>query len=155
MIAPVMVVDDEAMVRKTLAQAVERSGAEVITAADGEEALGKLREMRNPLVFTDVKMPGMSGVALLRSVKSLAPETAVVLVTGFATQELVAEAAREGASRVLSKPVTFEEIRRVLSDTLGSLDGDSWRQAPVLTAGPRREPAPALARRGAGSDETG
>src|SRR5215470_2986948 len=154
MIAPVMVVDDEAMVRKTLAQAIERSGAEVITAADGEEALAKFREMRNPLVFTDVKMPGMSGVALLRSVKSLAPETAVVLVTGFATQELAAEAAREGASRVLSKPITFEEIRRVLSDTLGTPDGDSWRRAPVLTESPRMETALALARRVAGTDAT-
>ena len=154
MIAPVMVVDDEAMVRKTLAQAIERSGAEVITAADGEEALAKFREMRNPLVFTDVKMPGMSGVALLRSVKSLAPETAVVLVTGFATQELAAEAAREGASRVLSKPVTFDEIRRVLSDTLGSQDGNSWQKAPVLTESPRMETALALARRVAGTDAT-
>jgi CheY-like chemotaxis protein len=45
MIAPVMVVDDEAMVRKSLAQAIERSGAEVITAADGEEALAKFREI--------------------------------------------------------------------------------------------------------------
>src|SRR5262247_1613266 len=98
MIAPVMVVDDEAMVRKTLAQAIERSGAEVITAADGEEALAKFREMRNPLVFTDVKMPGMSGIALLRSVKSLAPETAVVLVTGFATQELAACSASRSLS---------------------------------------------------------
>jgi DNA-binding NtrC family response regulator len=154
MIAPVMVVDDEAMVRKTLAQAIERSGAEVITAADGEEALAKFREMRNPLVFTDVKMPGMSGVALLRSLKSLAPETAVVLVTGFATQELAAEAAREGASRVLSKPVTFDEIRRVLSDTLGGLGGDGWQKAPVLTESPRMETALTLARRVAGTDAT-
>src|SRR5215470_5142719 len=154
MIAPVMVVDDEAMVRKTLAQAIERSGAEVITAADGEEALAKFREMRNPLVFTDVKMPGMSGVALLRSVKSLAPETAVVLVTGFNSQELAAEAAREGASRVLNKPVTFEEIRRVLSDTLGTLGEDCWQKAPVLTESPRMETALALARRVAGTDAT-
>src|SRR5262245_31994206 len=56
MIAPVMVVDDEAMVRKTLAQAIERSGAEVITAADGEEALAKFREMRNPLVREDERV---------------------------------------------------------------------------------------------------
>jgi len=154
MIAPVMVVDDEAMVRKTLAQAIERSGAEVITAADGEEALAKFREMRNPLVFTDLKMPGMSGIALLRSVKSLAPETAVVLVTGFATQELAAEAAREGATRVLSKPVTLHEIRRVLSDTLGNLAGDSWQKAPVLTESPHMETALALARRVAGTDAT-
>ena len=154
MIAPVMVVDDEAMVRKTLAQAIERSGADVSTAADGEEALAKFREMRNPLVFTDLKMPGMSGIALLRSVKSLAPETAVVLVTGFATQELAAEAAREGATRVLSKPVTLHEIRRVLSDTLGNLAGDSWQKAPVLTESPHMETALALARRVAGTDAT-
>jgi CheY-like chemotaxis protein len=86
-------------------EAIERSGAEVITASDGEEALAKFREMRNPLVFADVRMPGMGGVALLRSVKSLAPDTTEVLITGFATQELAAEAAREGASRLLCKPL--------------------------------------------------
>jgi DNA-binding NtrC family response regulator len=125
MIAPVMVVDDEAMVRKSLAQAIERSGAEVITASDREEALAKFREMRNPLVFADVRMPGTGGVALLRSVKSLAPDTTVVLITGFATQELAAEAAREGASRLLCKPFTLDEIRGILSDTLGGLAGES------------------------------
>jgi len=154
MIAPVMVVDDEAMVRKSLAQAIERSGAAVITAADGEEALAKFREMRNPLVFADVRMPGMSGVALLRSVKSLAPDTAVVLITGFATQELAAEAAREGASRVLCKPFTLDEIRGILSDTLGGLAGESWRRAPVLTESPRMETTLALARRVAGTEAT-
>ena len=85
-------------------EAIERSGAEVITASDGEEALAKFREIRNPLVFADVRMPGMGGVALLRSVKSLAPDTTEVL-TGFATQELAAEAARGGASRLLCKPL--------------------------------------------------
>jgi DNA-binding NtrC family response regulator len=154
MIAPVMVVDDEAMVRKSLAQAIERSGAEVITASDGEEALAKFREMRNPLVFADVRMPGMGGVALLRSVKSLAPDTAVVLITGFATQELAAEAAREGASRLLCKPFTLDEIRGILSETLGGLAGESWRRAPVLTESPRMESTLALARRVASTEAT-
>jgi CheY-like chemotaxis protein len=86
-------------------EAIERSGAQVITASDGEEALAKFREMRNPLVFADVRMPGMGGVALLRSVKSLTSDTTEVLITGFATQELAAEAAREGASRLLGKPL--------------------------------------------------
>ncbi|HTY78998.1 MAG TPA: sigma-54 dependent transcriptional regulator [Candidatus Bathyarchaeia archaeon] len=154
MIAPVMVVDDEAMVRKSLAQAVESSGAEVVTAADGQEALELFREMRNPLVFVDVRMPGMGGVALVRSLKSLAPETAVVLITGFATEELAAEAVRAGASRVLSKPVTFDEIQRVLSESLGPIAGEGWRKAPVLTESPRMEAALALARRVAGTDAT-
>ena len=72
---PVMVVDDEPMVRKSLANAIERIGARVMTAADGEEALRKFRELHNPLIFADVRMPGLDGVGLLRCVKSLVPQT--------------------------------------------------------------------------------
>src|SRR5262245_63277306 len=62
---PVMVVDDEPMVRKSLASAIERIGAEVVNAADGEGALRKLRDLNQPLIFTDVGMPKLDGLALL------------------------------------------------------------------------------------------
>jgi len=154
MMAPVMVVDDEPMVRKSLARAIQRSGADVVTAADGEEALAKFREMHNPLIFADVRMPGMDGMALLRSVKSLAPETIVVLITGFATPELVAQAAQAGVSRVLSKPFTFAEVSRILSDSLSGVAAGRWRRAPILTESSRMDAILALARRVAQTEAT-
>jgi DNA-binding NtrC family response regulator len=154
MMAPVMVVADEAMVRKSLARAIQGSGADVVTAADGEEALAKFRVMRNPLIFADVRVPGTDGMALLRSVKSLAPETTVVLITGLATQELVAQATQAGASRVLSKPFAFAEISRIMSDTLGGLAAGSWRRVPVLTESLRMGAILSLARRVAQTEAT-
>ena len=154
MMAPVMVVDDEPMVRRSLASAIERSGADVITASDGEEALSKFREMHNPLIFADVRMPKMDGLTLLRSVKSLDPETTVVLITGFGTQELVAQAIREGASHVLAKPFTFAEVNRILSDTLRvSVAGPSQRPL-ILTESPRMETLLSLSRRVAWTEAT-
>ncbi len=144
---PVMVVDDEPMVRKSLASAIERIGAEVVTAADGEEALRKFRDLHNPLIFTDVRMPKLDGLALLRSVKSLVPQTTVALITGYGTQELVEQAFQEGASYVLTKPFTFAEVSRILSDTLASQGSGAWHRRLILTESPRMESLLALARR--------
>src|SRR5215510_14675818 len=71
MTTPVLVVDDEPMVRKSLALALERAGASVVTAVDGQDALAKFREQKAAVIFSDVKMPGIDGFALLRSVKRL------------------------------------------------------------------------------------
>jgi two-component system response regulator FlrC len=152
MTAPVMVVDDEAMVRKTLASAVERSGADVITASDGEEALRKFREQRNPLIFTDVRMPKMDGLTLLRSVKSLVPETVVTLITGFETQELADQAYRDGASYVLAKPFSFADVDRILADTLQVPSAKAWRRPRILTESGNMERLLTLARRVARTD---
>jgi DNA-binding NtrC family response regulator len=153
MTAPVLVVDDEPMVRKLLARALERTGAEVVTAADGQEAMEKFRELGNPVIFTDVKMPGMDGMTLLRSVKRLAPDTAVVLVTGFETEELADRAREAGAAQVLQKPVTHADLQKVLALVMGHAGPDP-RQQPILTANPKMEQMLALARRVARTDAT-
>ena len=150
---PVMVVDDEPMVRKSLASAIKRNGADVVTAADGEEALAKFREMRNPLIFADVRMPKLDGLALLRSVKSLAPDTVVALITGFGSQELVDEAMQEGASYILEKPFTFAEVSRILAETLQSPPAE-WRLPSILTDSARMETLLSLARRVARTEAT-
>jgi DNA-binding NtrC family response regulator len=152
--APVLVVDDEPMVRKLLARALERNGADVVTAADGEEALAKFRERPPAAIFTDVKMPGMDGFALLRSVKRLAPETPVVLITGFGSEELTTEAREAGAAEVLAKPVTHAELERVLAFVLGGLAGSAMTPGPILTGNPQMEAMLALARRVAQTDAT-
>jgi two-component system response regulator FlrC len=154
MTAPVLVVDDEPLVRKSLARALERSGADVVTAADGKEALEKFQALGSSVIFADVRMPGMDGLALLRSVKRLQPETAVVLITGFGSDEMVAEARLAGAAHVLEKPVTHAELDRLLTVLLRRTDEPSAPENPILTGNPKMEAILALARRVARTDAT-
>jgi two-component system response regulator FlrC len=152
MTTPVLVVDDEPMVRKSLALALERAGASVITAADGQEALAKFREHRSAVIFADVKMPGMDGFALLRSVKRLDPATPVVLVTGFGGDDVVARAEEAGAARVLNKPITTAELQQVLVALLGA--GTDSEPPAIITTNPQMEAMLALARKVARTDAT-
>ncbi len=154
MTAPVMVVDDEPMVRKSLARVIQRRGADVVTAVDGEDALAKFQELRSPLIFADLRMPKMDGLALLRSVKQLAPETSVVLMTAFGSGEVLAQAMREGARCVLAKPFTLAEVNKILAETLGEPSTGAQERAPVLTESSRMETILSLARRVAKTDAT-
>src|SRR5205823_5396820 len=149
----VMVVDDEPMVRKSLASAIEQSGATVVTACDGEEALAKFRQMHNPLIFTDVRMPRMGGIDLLRSVKSLVPDTVVVMITGFGSQELTAQALREGASQVLAKPFSFADVRRILTENQ-QVPAAGSRRPLILTESSRMETLLSLSQRVAQTEAT-
>jgi two-component system response regulator FlrC len=153
MTTPVLVVDDEPMVRKSLALALERAGASVITAADGQEALARFREQKSAVVFSDVKMPGMDGLALLRSVKRLDPSTPVVLITGFG-DEVTARAEEAGAARVLHKPIAAAELQQVMLGLLGDMLPLELEQAVIITSNPQMEAMLALARRVAKTDAT-
>ena len=152
MTSPVLVVDDEPMVRKSLALALERAGASVTTASDGQEALSKFREAKSSVIFADVKMPGMDGFALLRSVKRMAPDTPVVLITGFNSDDVSTRAEEAGAARVLTKPVTSAELQQVLVALLG--EGETSETPAIITTNPQMEATLALARRVARTDAT-
>jgi two-component system response regulator FlrC len=149
---PVLVVDDEPMVRKSLALALERVGASVITAADGQEALARFREHKSAIVFSDVKMPGMDGFALLRSVKRLDPSTPVVLITGFGSDDVSARAEEAGAARVLQKPITTAELQQVMIHLLGPPEAPE--QPVIITSTPQMEAMLSLARKVAKTDAT-
>jgi two-component system response regulator FlrC len=153
MTTPVLVVDDEPMVRKSLAQALERAGANVITAADGQEALARFREQKSAVVFSDVKMPGMDGLTLLRSLKRLDPSTPVVLITGFG-DDVIARAEEAGASRVLHKPIAAAELQQVMLGLLGDAPPPALEQTAIITSNPQMEAMLALARRVAKTDAT-
>ncbi len=100
----VLVVDDEQANLVSLRKTLEREGLSVLTAGDGDEGLAQVREHRVDVVLTDLKMPGMDGVELLRSVKALAPDTEVILMTAFGTVETAVAAMKEGAHDFVTKP---------------------------------------------------
>ncbi len=113
--ARVLVVDDEESNRTALERIFQREGWSVSLAADGREALDKLRADRlrgeEPgVLLTDVKMPGMSGLDLLRAAKQVAPEVQVILMTAYGTVEAAVEAMKEGAYDFVTKPLKRAEV---------------------------------------------
>jgi two-component system NtrC family response regulator len=106
----ILVVDDEASQRELMGGFLKKQGHEVLSAGSGAEALSRLRETRVDLVLSDFKMPGMSGLELLRSVKGVNPEIPFILVTAYGTVEAAVQAMREGAADYLTKPLDLDEL---------------------------------------------
>jgi len=105
-----LLVDDEAGFRSTLAKRIQKRGLEVLQASGGEECLDLLAEHPVDVVVMDVKMPGMSGIQALRRIKAMDIETEVILLTGHAATQDGVEGIKSGAFDYLSKPVTFEHL---------------------------------------------
>jgi len=119
--ASILVVDDEPAMRLLVTSILKGEGHEVTAAANGEEALQLTEKHHYHLVITDLKMPGMSGVALLERVKQDDPETVVILLTAFGTIEGAVEAMRKGAAHYLLKPLANPDelrlaVRRILEE---------------------------------------
>src|SRR5580698_4325278 len=92
----VLVVDDEAPIVDSLQKIFERESLRVLTAGSGGEALEILRREPVSVLLTDLMMPGMSGMDLLRASRSIAPETETVLMTAYGTVENAVEAMKQG-----------------------------------------------------------
>jgi len=108
--ARILVVDDEPVIRTALVTVLEKENFQCASAASGEEAVEAFDADPFDVVITDIRMSGMSGVDLMRHVKSRSAETIVVLMTAHASLETAIEAVREGASDYLNKPVRFEYL---------------------------------------------
>lgn len=106
----VLVVDDDPVVGRSFERVLSGKGYAVITARDGEEALRKLNAEAYDVVFTDIKMPGMSGLEVAERVKASQPWLPVVIVTGYGTEENEARAEAAGAADFLRKPLSPEAI---------------------------------------------
>ncbi len=109
--ASILVVDDERAIQDTLAWCLRTDGHEVRTAGGGEEAMSIMAGKDFDVVISDIIMPGVSGIELLRKARALQPRTLVVLITAFATVETAVEALREGASDYVLKPFKFDDLR--------------------------------------------
>jgi len=111
----VLIVDDEKNIRLTLSQALEVLEVETDTAANGEEALAKLKEKEFGLILLDLKMPGMDGMEVLRQVSEMRPDIRIIIITAYGTVESAVEAIKLGAADFIQKPFTPEEIRELVS----------------------------------------
>ena len=106
----ILVVDDDPVVGKSFDRVLSGKGYAVITAQNGEEALHKLANENYDAVFTDIKMPGMSGIEVAQKIKAAKPWLPVVIVTGYSTDAYRAAAEAAGVSGFLQKPLSPEMI---------------------------------------------
>jgi DNA-binding NtrC family response regulator len=114
----VLIVDDEGNARSALAELLRDEGYAVDTAADGFKALPKLQEFAPELLLTDLKMPGMDGLALMAKAFEIDPDMATVVMTAFGAVETAVAAMRAGAFDYIGKPLNIDELTIVIDRAL-------------------------------------
>jgi DNA-binding NtrC family response regulator len=115
----ILVVDDEEVIRNGIKRVLEGDRFEVETCSSGHKAIERLQEREYGLIITDLKMPGMDGIEVLKAVKALQPDIPVILITGFASIDTAVEAMKNGATEYIPKPFTpdilLEKVQTALS----------------------------------------
>jgi DNA-binding NtrC family response regulator len=106
----ILIVDDELIMRESLAGWLERDGHHVVKAESGEEALEKLKQTRFDILLVDIKMEGMSGLEVLKEVRKTDPDTVVVMITAYGSISTAIEAMKNGAYDYLLKPFDPDEL---------------------------------------------
>jgi DNA-binding NtrC family response regulator len=114
----ILVVDDMRNMRLTLAGTIEEQGYDVTGVEDGYQAINAVKQTHFDLIFMDIKMPGINGVQTFREIKKISPGSVVVMMTGFAVEDLVKEALNEGAFSVIYKPFDIEKVVSLVESVL-------------------------------------
>jgi DNA-binding NtrC family response regulator len=130
-----LIADDDARVRESLADALQRPGLEIVAVPDGFGALAILEEDPPDLILAALRMPGVGGLEVLRRARARDPSPAVILTTAYADMPTAMEAIREGALDFLVKPLDLRELRSMVDDYKA-------RGRPPLRARPSPGPEP-------------
>lgn len=149
----VLIVDDDRSMRAALETRFRRLDWRVETAAGAAEALGKFRRQKHALIVSDIRMPGGDGFSILREARALVPQTAVILLTAFASVPEAVSAMKDGACEYLVKPVSFERLEEAAARVLahsqsideGAPEGLAGRSPAWLLALDRARQAAATA----------
>ncbi|MBF0224941.1 MAG: response regulator [Desulfobacterales bacterium] len=118
----ILLVDDEEGIRKVLSISLSDSGYKVYTAQNGEDALQILRNTNTPIVITDIKMPGMDGIELLKTIKSEKPETEVIMITGHGDIDLAIRSLKFEAIDFVTKPINDDALEIALKRAYERID---------------------------------
>ena len=135
--ARILVVDDEELIRASMAAVLRRGGHDVVVAEDGEAALGKFAPSRFDLVITDIVMPRMEGIETLRALRRLEPTIRIIAMSGSNGGDdgfYLRAAVALGADATLQKPFKVAELRQVVEEALAISPSESaalwYRQMP-------------------------
>ncbi len=115
----ILVVDDEESIRELLSKTLALAEYHVDTAADGREAMARLRAQTYDLLITDLKMPGMDGLTLVREARRVFPTLPLVIVTAYSTEATAIESINLGVSGYLTKPFRITKILNTAARILG------------------------------------
>jgi DNA-binding NtrC family response regulator len=115
----ILIAEDDSLVREAVRHLLTREGYDIRTAADGREAMKILAMDELDLVVTDLRMPGASGLDVLRQVQRATPETAVIIMTAYGSLETALEAMRQGAFDYLTKPFQIEQMTFAVEKAYG------------------------------------
>jgi DNA-binding NtrC family response regulator len=110
----VLVVDDDPGILETMADILDEMNFKVSTASDGYQAIEMMKSGSYDAVMMDVRMPGIDGIETLKRIKETKPDAKVILMTAYASQDMVLAARKEGASTVLYKPIDLDKIEALL-----------------------------------------
>ncbi|MEZ4370921.1 MAG: sigma-54 dependent transcriptional regulator [Polyangiaceae bacterium] len=139
----ILVVDDEPNLRRVLSAQLARDGYEVLAAEDGEQGLAMLADHHIDLVITDLKMPKVDGMELLRRALELEPELPIVMITAHGTVDNAVEALKTGAFDYITKPFDQSEVRAIVAKALRTRDlSQAHATRAPLTAPGEGAPAP-------------
>lgn len=128
----VLVVDDEAVIRKGLCRVMESRGYQAESSESGFEAIKKLQKTPFSIVITDLKMPGMDGIEVLKAIKILQPDVPVIIITGYSTVNTAVDAMKSGAFDYISKPFTPDQIIEMVDKALEQRALQKQRAHPVV-----------------------
>lgn len=133
-VSHILVVDDEGVIREGLRRILERAGHLVTLALNGRQALDHMQKEMFDLVISDLKMPGMGGLEVLRLIGRLQPEIPVLIITGYSTAEMAADAVACGAFDFLSKPFTPDQILTLVNRAI------NWRENKIVPVSDKKTP---------------
>lgn len=120
----ILIVDDEEALREALVKILEDDGYEVIAAESGERAIEILHDYPVDLMLTDIRMPGMSGIDLLKKVREIHHTLGVIILTGYGEIESYIEAMHFGALEYVSKPFKMNELKFIVNKLLNNTDNE-------------------------------
>ena len=114
----ILIVDDEAIVRDFISEVLIRMGHAPLAADSGETAIKHLERTEFDVVITDFKMPGISGIEVLKRTLDLCPDCRVIIITAFGTIEHAVEAMKMGAHDYITKPISPDHLEMIVSKAL-------------------------------------
>jgi DNA-binding NtrC family response regulator len=135
----VLIVDDEAIVRESIRDWLKDAGYQVATAETGEEALEMIEKQDFSVMVLDIRLPGQTGIAVLKEVKAQRPWIKSIIITAYPSAETTSEARQLGAIDYLIKPVAPDDLERLIRETL-----DSVGEEPTVTTEVEVRPKPPL-----------